>query len=167
LITPEAAMTSQHTSATAENRVAATRSASPRGNRRAKIISATRPPTHNDAPTRWNTRLLDARSCWPPDDECPVIGTGRTANTASPNSTVVQPQDSTMNEPTEITSAMAAVSSHALACSSRLTRSNMRLGLSTIDHADRPTASPTMNGIDASAATNHSSAAHAAVRSAA
>jgi hypothetical protein len=167
LITPDTAIAIQQTSATEENRVTATVIAGPRGNRPAYIISAISPPTHSDAPTRWNTRLLLARSWLPPEDEWPVIGTGSTPNTPRPNRTVTQPHDSTTNAANAMNRATPAVISHALACSRYPMSSNIVSGSRSIVETGRPAASATRNGTDATAPANHASADHAAVRSAA
>jgi hypothetical protein len=130
------------------------------------ISSATSPPTHSDAATRWNSRLLVARSCWPPDAEWPVTATGVMPRTANPKRAAVQPQVSTSRVPTAMASAITAVISHAFVCSNPPIRSTKVPPVST-SASDLLARSAAVNAMDINELRHQSPAAQDAVRSAA
>ncbi len=161
------ASTIQQTSAIREYRGTAVASAADRSGPRlaASPITATRPPTQNDAASTCSTRLSVATSCAPPPAEWPVNATGSRPAAASPRTPVVHPHVSTVRHPAIATSAIRPVTVQAVAADSRGTtsRSNPASRTST---RGRPSASATFSGTSRNAASAHPAADHDAARSA-
>jgi hypothetical protein len=110
-------------------------------------------------------RLSVARSCDPPAAECPVAATGSSPNTAAATSSTVVPQVSVMRQPANTSTATTAVTSQAVADSSRGTTA-MSCPKPSTAVSGRPSVSATLNGIISSAATVQVAAAAAPARSA-
>src|SRR5690606_39069443 len=164
LTTPETAMTIQATSATFENRVAASVRCAPR--LRPCASSAMSPPTHSAAPMRWYSRLLVATSWEPPLAEWPVTATGTRPATATKNRVAVHPHDSTSLHPSASSNATKAVISQAFGCSMAPTKlRNLSGSSSSVTGLPAPSAATKNTEVNAN--TNQAQAAYPAVRTAA
>lgn len=129
-------------------------------------INAANPPTHSPAASRCSTKLLVARSCDPPADECPVTARGIRLATADTSSNGVDRCRRTIRHPRPTIAARAAVHNHATATSISPTTRRNGSGSANTALKGWPEVSDNDNGTSARAHPAHSAAAAPAVRTA-
>src|SRR6202011_2291548 len=150
LTTPLSAIATKHHRATAENLRAARSACSPL--RSAWARSASRPPAHTPAATKWMSRLLVAMSWEPPADEWPVSASGIRVTIDPAKSNGVQDHRSTGRLASMTAAAMKAVQRQAEAVSTRLATDQIADGLRRETNGC-PVTSETVSGTSTAAQT--------------